>query len=110
MDKLVRRVTVIERSGDVRVATVAYEQQEQTGDETAQSSPILRPVERLVRRILKADVIFTQEQYRRHLDSARRKNGWLFDAPSNILHAGVKAYNEARKAVPFKLLPKLPED
>jgi hypothetical protein len=55
-------------------------------------------------------VIFTQEQYKRHLESGERKNGWLFDAPSNILHAGLKAYNEARKAVPFRLLPKVPEE
>jgi hypothetical protein len=55
-------------------------------------------------------MIFTQEQYKRHLESGGRKNGWLFDAPSNILHAGVKAYNEARKAVPFRLLPKVPEE
>jgi len=110
MDKLVRRVTVVQRSGDTRTATVAYEHPEEHEDETIQSSSLLRPVERIVRRFLKAEVIFTQEQYKRHLESGGRKNGWLFDAPSNILHAGVKAYNEARKAVPFRLLPKVPEE
>ncbi len=110
MDKLVRRVTVVQRSGDTRTATVAYEHPEEHEDETIQSSSFLRPVERVIRRLSKASVIFTQEQYKRHLESGGRKNGWLFDAPSNILHAGVKAYNEARKAVPFRLLPKVPEE
>jgi Family of unknown function (DUF6312) len=109
MDKLVRRVTVVQRSGDTRTATVVYDHPEEQ-DEPIQSSAILQPVERVIRRILKADVIFTQEQYKRHLESGHRKNGWLFDAPSNILHAGIKAYNEARKAVPFRLLPKVPEE
>jgi hypothetical protein len=110
MDKLVRRVTVVQRSGETRTATVAYEHPEEHEDETIQSSSFLRPVERVVRRLLKAEVIFTQEQYKRHLESGGRKNGWLLDAPSNILHAGLKAYNEARKAVPFRLLPKVPEE
>jgi hypothetical protein len=110
MDKIVRRVTVVQRSGDTRTATVAYEHTEEREDETVQSSSMLRPIERVIRRLMKADVIFAQEQYKRHLESGSRKNGWLFDAPSNILHAGVKAYNEARKAVPFRLLPKVPEE
>jgi hypothetical protein len=110
MDKLVRRVTVVQRSGDTRTATVVYDHTEDPVDETVQSSTVLRPVEGIIRRILKADVIFTQEQYKRHLESGHRKNGWLFDLPSNILHSGIKAYNEARKAVPFRLLPKVPEE
>jgi Family of unknown function (DUF6312) len=110
MDKLVRRVTIVQRSGDVRTATVAYEHPEEREDEAVQSSTFLRPVERVVRHLAKASVIFVQEGYKRHLESGERKNGWLLDAPSNILHAGVKAYNEARKAVPFRLLPKVPEE
>ncbi|HEY7242862.1 MAG TPA: hypothetical protein VH678_03150 [Xanthobacteraceae bacterium] len=110
MDRVVRRVTIVQRSGDSRTATVAYEHPEEREDETVQSSPLLRPVERVMRRLLKAGVIFAQEGYKRHLESGERRNGWLFDAPSNVLHAGVKAYNEARKAVPFRLLPKVPEE
>src|SRR5205085_11404921 len=110
MDKLVRRVTVVQRSGDVRTATVTYQDPELEEEQRVKTSPLLRPIERVVRRILKADVILTQEQYQRHLESGRqRRNGWLYDLPSNVAHSGIKAYNEARKMVPFKLLPKMPE-
>ena len=34
MDKLVRRVTVVQRSGETRTATVAYEHPEEHEDET----------------------------------------------------------------------------
>jgi hypothetical protein len=44
----------------------------------------------------------------RHNESNRRgRDGWLLDGPANLAESGRKTFNEARKAVPFRLLPKL---
>jgi len=52
-------------------------------------------------------VIFGQEVLRRH-DRAnrRRRDGWLIEAPATVFESGRKAYNEARKGIPFRILPK----
>jgi Family of unknown function (DUF6312) len=104
MDKLVDRVTVVRRSGDQREAIAVYRDPRSSRNK---SSPWLRPLERGVRRLLRAAVVQTQDQYQRHLDSNRkRRDGWLIDAPANFVKASRKGYNEARKAVPFRVLPK----
>jgi hypothetical protein len=109
MDKLVKRVTVVQGSGDTRHATVVYEDDET--DDSSETAPLLQPVERAVRHMLKADVIMAQEAYERFLKSSRRgRIAWLVEAPTNIFQAQRKAYNEGRKAVPFGLLPKVDDD
>ena len=67
MDKLVRRVTVVQSSGGHREAHVVYN----SGDEDDEDggSPRLTGLERSVRHLLKAQVIAAQEAYRRHLES-----------------------------------------
>ena len=101
MDKLVRRITAVPRGGGD--ATVVY--RERGGG--AKSSELLRPVERVVRRVLKADLIRANETYRLHEESKKQgRDEWLLDAPSNTLKANRKAYNEVRKAVPYGILPK----
>jgi hypothetical protein len=68
---------------------------------------LTRPIERAARRLVRAQVVFGQEVIRRS-DRAnrRRKDGWLLEAPAIVLESGRKAYNEARKGVPFRILPK----
>jgi hypothetical protein len=106
MDKLVRRITQIRRAGDKSEPTVIYEKTE-AGDDV---SVLTNPAEKVAKRILTADQAFTEEALRLHEKSAReRDGGWLFDAPINIMKAHRKAFNEARKAVPFRLVPKLPK-
>jgi len=105
MDNLVRRVTVIERSGNNRQALTVYEEPRQK--RRGKVSVWTLPLERAARRLVRANVIFGQEALRRHYESnRRRRDGWLLEAPGNIVESGRKAYNEARKAVPFRLLPK----
>src|SRR5262245_51730037 len=101
VDKLVRRITAVPRGGgDV---TVVYE--ERRGER--KSSEVLRPVEKVVRRLLKADVIRANETLKLHDESKQQgKDEWLLDAPANALKANRKGYNEARKAVPYRILPK----
>jgi hypothetical protein len=101
MDKLVKRVTVVQGSGQHRTANVVYKsgEEEEDGEENG--------LERTIRHILKAQVIAAQEAYQRHLDSvAKGGKSWIFDEPSNLMKAQRKAMKEIRKAVPFKI-PKI---
>jgi uncharacterized protein DUF6312 len=104
MDELIRRVTVIHRHDHVREAATVYEPKTRR---RARVSVLTRPLERASRRLAKAQVIFAQELLRRHEESNhRRRDGWILEAPGNVVEAGRRAYNEARKAVPFRVLPK----
>jgi len=105
MDKLVSRVTVIQRSGDDRQATTVFHKPKKKGG--PKSSSWARPLERAARRLVQANITFGQELLRRHDEaSRRRRDGWLTEGPENIKEASRKAYNEVRKGVPFRLLPK----
>lgn len=98
MDKLVKRVTVVERDGENRQAKVLYESEKGEGEE---DGPLLGAFERAVRHLLKADLIRAQEAYDRHVESASTGGGgWLFDAPENLGKAFRAAGKEARKAFP----------
>ncbi len=99
MDKLVRRVTVVEGSGENRQAKVVYKAEGEDRDESYED--FLPSFERSVRHLLKADLIRAQEAYDRHVESASKgKTDWIFDAPENLRKAFVKAEKEARKARP----------
>src|SRR5262245_58127327 len=100
MDKLVKRVTVVQGSGQHRSTNVVYESDED--DDSGENK-----IERAIRHILKAQVIGAQEAYQRHLDSvAKGGKSWIFDEPSNFMKAQKKAMKEMRKAAPFKM-PKI---
>ena len=102
MDKLVRRVTLIQRNGDKREASTVYQEPEKKV-----KKGWTRPLERIARRMLKADLIYAQERLRRHDESNRRRsNGWLIEAPKNIIEARRARLKEARKASPFRSLSK----
>jgi hypothetical protein len=97
MDKLVKRVTVVQGSGQNRSANVVYESDE---DEDGEESRL----ERSIRHILKAQVVGAQEAYQRHLASVeKRGSSWLLDEPTNFMKAQRKALKEVRKAAPFKI-------
>ena|ERR1700722_13607558 len=97
MDKLVRRVTRVERSGD---AKVIYKSD--VGEEGDEESPHFHRVEQGVRHMLKAQLLAAQEAYQRHIASAEKGgNAWLHDAPRNFMKARRKAIKEMRKASPF---------
>jgi hypothetical protein len=107
MDKLVKRVTVVERSaqgsGQAREAKVVYKLDEE--DEEEEGMPGLRNLERTMRHLLKADLIAAQEAYQRHLVSLEKGGtAWLNDVPRNIMKAQRKAMKEASKASPFGAL------
>jgi len=85
MDKLVRRVTVVQSSGEHRDAKVVYENDED--EDTDDESP-----------------------GQRHLDSvAKGGNSWIVDDPGNFMKARRKALKEMRKASPFGM-PKMEFD
>jgi hypothetical protein len=103
MDKLVSRVTVIQRSGDTAHVNVVYQRQKKDRRKSTWS----RPLERVARRLVEADIAKDRELLRLHDEgNARRPDGWIIDGPGILAAAARKGYNEARKAVPFRLLPK----
>ena len=96
MDKLVKRVTVVQGSKGHRHSTVVYENDDDMEDEY-ESHPF-RPLEKAVRYMLKADLVMAQEAYDRHVKSASRGgDDWVLDAPSNILKVQEKGLKEVRK-------------
>ena len=102
MDKLVRRVTVVQGSGEHRDAKVVYESDEDDDTDDSSGQPNFKRLERSVRHMLKAQVIAAQEAYQRHLDSAAKGgNSWLVENPGNLMKARRKAMKEMRKASPF---------
>ena len=99
MDKLVKRVTVVQGSGENRQTNVVYKSDED--DE----SPGLSRLEKTVRHMLKAQVIAAQEAYQRHVESAGKGgSSWLYEEPQNLMKARRKAMKEMRKASPFKMM------
>jgi Family of unknown function (DUF6312) len=103
MGDLISRITVIGHSGEKPDAVTVYRQPKKR----RRSSAIVKPLERAARQLIRAQVVFGQEALRRH-DRAnrRRRDGWLVDAPATVIESGRKAYNEARKGLPFRILPK----
>ena len=101
--ELIRRITVLKRSDKATEATTVYREPRRG----RKGSALISPIEHAARRLVRAQIVWGQEALRRHNRSNRRRDGWLLDVPVNLAESGRKAFNEARKAVPFRLLPKL---
>src|SRR4029450_7878898 len=103
MAKLVRRVTVVQSSGEHRTGKVVYERDEDLDDEDEDRESSLKSLERAVRHMLKAQLIAAEDAYQRHLDAAAKGgNSWLVDDALNMMKVPRKAANELRKASPFR--------
>lgn len=107
MDKIVRRVTVVERGNPhprpepQHKSKVVYDNG--IDDDEDDDAPDLNPLERRVRRLLKAQVIQSQEAYQRHLESAAKGgSAWIYDAPRNLMRARRKAMRDLNMTGPFK--------
>ena len=105
MDKLVKKITVIRRAGAETEAVRIY--QDPKKKKRRKVSGWDQPFERAARKLLKANTAFSEGALRR-TDKAnrRRRDGWVFDAPVIVLKSGRDSYNQARKAVPFGIMPK----
>jgi len=100
MDKLVKRVTVVQGSGENRQSNVVYK-----SDDDDDEMPGLSRLEKSVRHMLKAQVIAAQEAYQRHLNSVEKGgSSWLYEEPGNLMKARRKGMKEMRKASPFKMM------
>jgi hypothetical protein len=103
MDKLVRRVTVVQG----RDAKVVYQSEDDPFDSSGK--PNFKKLEEGVRHMLKAQVIAAQEAYERHLESAKKEgNSWLTEAPANFMKARKKAMKEMREAMPKEMRKRMP--
>jgi hypothetical protein len=103
MGELFSRVTVVQRRGEEPESVTVYK------DPVSRRrvSTLTEPLERMARQLIRAQIVFGQEVLRRHeRANRRRRDGWLIEAPSTLIESGRKAYNEARKGIPFKILPK----
>lgn len=104
MDKLVKRVTLIRRTSAGSEAVRIYRSRKK---KKRKLSPLARPLERTARKLVRSNVVLGKEAIRRtNKANRRRRDGWFFDAPIIIAKSGRSAYNEARKADPFGVLPK----
>jgi hypothetical protein len=103
VDKNVRRITAVSRSGTGSESVVIYRDPKKKRKVSALSSPF----EKVVRRLINASVKgYTEAQRRHEKSNSERRDGWLRDAPENIIKSSRKAYNESRKIAPFRILPK----
>ena len=103
MSKLIERITVIRRGADDPEPVTIYRRP----NRNRKGSLLLRPVERAARSFIRAQIVFGQEMLRQHdRANSRRRDGWLIEAPAIVMKSGRKAFNEGRKAVPFRILPK----
>jgi hypothetical protein len=108
MDKLVKRVTVVQGSGENRQTNVVFKTDDD--DDELEGAPKLSRIEKTVRHMLKAQVIAAQDAYQRHLDSVDKGGrSWIYDAPGNFMKARRKAMKEMRKSSAFKM-PKMTFD
>jgi hypothetical protein len=106
MDKLVRRITLIKRAGAETETVRIYRSPDKR--KRRKVSGWAAPFERATRKLLKADIAFGQSALDRlNRSNRRRQDGWILDTPIIILEAGRTGYNQARKAVPFGMLPKM---
>ena len=104
MDKIVKRVTLINRHGAETEAVRVYRDSEK---KKRKVSALIAPFERVARKLMESGVVFGQETVRRSNRANRRKrNGFIFDATVIVVKSGRAAYNKARKADPLGLLPK----
>ena len=103
MDNIVSRITIVKQSDGEPSSTVVYR-----GKRKSRRNTWSRPIERAVRSLFKAQEAFGQSALSRQGKSnRRRREGWVVDAPVNLYEASRKAYNQARKGIPFTLLPRM---
>lgn len=103
MSKLIERITAIRRGSDDPEPVMIYRR----SSKNRKGSLLLRPVERAARSFIRAQIVFGQEMLRQHdRANARRRDGWMIEAPAIVVRSGRKAFNEGRKGVPFRILPK----
>jgi hypothetical protein len=104
MSKLIDRITVIHRGGEDPDPVTIYRR----SNKKRRGSFLLQPAERAARSFIRAQIVFGQEMLRQHdKANARRRDGWLIEAPMIVAKSGRKAFKEGRKGVPFKILPKI---
>jgi hypothetical protein len=98
IDNLVKRVTVIQGSGDARRAEAIYEKDVEQEEGDDEPGVRLQGLERGLRHLLKAQLVGVQEAYQGHLHSVEKGGlSWITEAPGNLIRAGRKAFREIRK-------------
>lgn len=85
---IARRITIVSRDPASRPLVI-----HERVPRRRKRSGHLKPLEQLERRLLRANEDFAGELLRRHNRSnAERRDGWLYDAPANLLRAESKFF------------------
>ena len=96
LDSIVDRITVLRKdaqTGRVYVASVL-----KSAGGKKKNSKLLRPVEKLVRRLGRAQENSATIYRERHeLSSRKKKNGWLVDIISNMRKAQSKGWKNSKR-------------
>jgi hypothetical protein len=103
LSKSVRRVVQLQydESGNL-VPTVVYKRRSRK----RKASSSLRPLEKSVRKMARAQATFANTYLRKHNRSSRkRRDGWLSDFVSNCADAGKKARKPLRITKSYKRWP-----
>lgn len=91
----IRRITVVKLDGTEPDAHVAYEKKRKK----KKQNRALRPMEKLIRNLARAQITGGQSYLARHKRSnARKKNGWIRDAGKNMRRSQRSAMKVLRKA------------
>ena len=86
----IKRITVVSESGNQVIFNDKKKKRK--------STRMMRPLEKLTRRVLEASNEFTDQALDRHNRSSRkRKNGWVRDMMSNTMKANRKAVKKLTK-------------
>jgi hypothetical protein len=85
---IARRITIVSRDPATRPLVIHEKVRRRR-----KRSPALKPFEQLERRLLRANEDFASDLLRQHNRSnLRRRDGWLYDAPANLLRAESKFF------------------
>jgi hypothetical protein len=91
---LARRVTIVPAAGTDAEPVLVYERKRKK----RKGSPVLRDLDKYVRRAMEAERLFAEDYLRRHQRSnEERKDGWMRDAMYNNMRAGRKAMKRMQK-------------
>jgi len=86
LSKTVRRITVLSPEVEGWQAMTIYKKKRRKKKKGVR---VLRPLEKGVRRLARADRTFSDTYLKRHKKSTRKKrDGWLRDLNYNLYHAG----------------------
>jgi hypothetical protein len=93
VSEIARRITIVSRDQAGRSVVIHERLPKKRKRSRRKRSKWLKPLEQIERRVLRANEVFARALVRGHNRSnTERKDGWIYDAPANVLRAEAKYY------------------